>query len=187
MNTSPSQRIPTAGPPAETSNRQPDVTLLRHLYVEQRRTVNEIAKLLTMNRSLVASALRDAGVEWRTPRKKCPIEESQLRLMVADGNGSPGVLARAYGVAPNTAARWLAEAGLFPADPAINEDHLRELYVNQQLNTREVAAKLGVNRSRILRALAAAGITARPREAKRPRTARAANCSAAEQRPREEP
>jgi hypothetical protein len=90
-------------------------------------------------------------------------------MMVEAGTGTPATLARTYGVAYNTAARWLADAGLLPADPGINEDDLRELYVTQQLPTREVAEKLGVNKSRVLRALAAAGIPARPRELKRQR------------------
>ena len=55
--------------------------------------------------------------------------------MVKAGTGTPAALARTYGVAHNTAARWLADAGLLPADPAINEDDLRELYVTQQLPT----------------------------------------------------
>ena len=46
---------------------------------------------------------------------------------------------------------------------------LRQLYVDQQLTTREVAKALGVNKTKILLALAAAGIVARPREMKRPR------------------
>lgn len=171
MTTSRSQGISTGPAPAETANRQPDATVVRHLYVDQRLVVNEIAKLLSLKRSQVRAALTSSGVEWRTTRKKCPVDESLLRKMVSDGKGAPATLARTYGVAHNTAARWLADAGLLPADPAISEDDLRELYVTQQLNTREVAAKLGVNRSKILRALASAGIPARPRESKRPRTA----------------
>src|SRR4029079_16449263 len=82
---------------------------------------------------------------------------------------SPTMLARRYGVARNTASRWLAEAGLLEKDPAIDEHRLRQLYVDQQLTTREVAKTLGVNKTKILLALAAAGIVARPREMKRPR------------------
>ena len=89
--------------------------------------------------------------------------------MVLDGAATPTTLARRYGVARNTAARWLAEAGLLDKDPAIDEHRLRQLYVDQQLTTREVAKALGVNKTKILLALAAAGIVARPREMKRPR------------------
>lgn len=133
--------------------------------------MSEIAILLSISRSQVATILRTAGVPWRSPRKHCPIDQDPLRAMVMNGTGSPTMLARRYGVARNTAARWLADAGLLAPDPAINSSALHELYVNQQLSTREVAAKLGINKSRVLRALAAAGIPARPREMKRPRAA----------------
>ena len=169
MTSSPSQRIPSAPVHVGSSAEQPCEVLARKLYTENHYTVNEIAKLLSVKRSRVAATLKAAGVEWRTHRKKCPVDEPQLRMMVEAGTGTPAQLARTYGVAHNTAARWLADAGLLPADPGINEDDLRELYVTQQLPTREVAAKLGVNKSRVLRALATAGIPARPREIKRKR------------------
>jgi len=167
MTSSPSQRTSSASAHMGSSAEHPCEVLVRKLYTENRYTVNEIAKLLSIRRSRVAAMLKAAGVEWRTPRKKCPLDEATLRIMVKAGTGTPAALARTYGVAHNTAARWLADAGLLPADPGIDEDDLRELYVTQQLPTREVAAKLGVNKSRVLRALAIAGIPARPREIKR--------------------
>ena len=169
MTSSSSQRIPSAPVRVGGSAEQPCEVLTRKLYTEDHYTVDEIAKLLSIRRSRVAATLKAAGVEWRTPRKKCPVDEIQLRTMVEAGTGTPASLARTYGVAYNTAARWLADAGLLPADPGINQDDLRELYVTLQLPTRDVAAKLGVNKSRVLRALATAGIPARPREIKRPR------------------
>lgn len=150
---------------------EPDAAVLRKLYVENRRTVGEIAVLLSISRRQVAAALKAAGIQWRSTRKHCPVDHDCLRSMVADGVASPSMLARRYGVARNTAARWLAEAGLLDPDPAIDQRQLRQLYLGQRLTTREVAALLGVNKTRILVALAAAGIAARPREMKRPRTA----------------
>ena len=148
---------------------QPDPVVLRKMYVENRCTVGEIAVALSISRAQVTATLKAAGVQWRSPRKQCPVDQDCLRSMVADGVASPSMLARRYGVARNTAARWLAEAGLLDQDPVIDERQLRELYVGQRLTTREVAAALGVNKTRILLALAAAGIAARPREMKRPR------------------
>jgi transposase-like protein len=153
-------------------NRTGDVDLVRRMYEQDRRTVSEIAVLLSISRSQVRVALKAAGVPWRSTRKKSPIDPDHLRVMVAKGEANPTTLARQHHVARNTAARWLADAGLLGVDPAIDEHRLRELYVQQQLSSREVAARLGVNKSRILRALAAAGIPARPREMKRPRTTR---------------
>lgn len=156
----------------DTPIRPVDTDLLRKLYEQERHTVSEIAVLVSISRPQVTAALKAAGVQWRSTRKESPIDRDHLRSMVADGTATPAMLARRYGVARNTAARWLADAGLLGADPAINEQQLRDLYVEQQLTTREVAAALHVNKSRILRALAAAGITARPREVKRTRATR---------------
>jgi DNA invertase Pin-like site-specific DNA recombinase len=153
------------------ANRQADPAVVRQLYEEQRHTVQQIAQVLSVSRAQVRAALKAEGVQWRSTRKPCPLTVEQLRTLVANGAASPAMLARRYNVARNTAARWLADAGLLSQDPAIDENSLREMYVEQQMSTREVAALLGVNPSRILRALAAAAIAARPREMKRPRTA----------------
>jgi len=56
----------------------------------------------------------------------------------------------------------------------VNTHRLRELYVDRRLTTREVAAELGINKTRVIRALTAAGIPRRPRSERRPRGARAA-------------
>jgi len=160
-----------ADPGDETRHRYPDAAVLRQLYLEDRRTINEIAILLSISRAQVAAGLKAAGVQWRSSRKPCPLNQNRLRAMVRDGTANPTILARRYGVARNTAARWLADAGLLEPDPAIDLTTLRELYITQHLTTREVAARLGVNKSRVLRALAAAGIPARPREVKRARDA----------------
>jgi len=146
-----------------------DPGVVRRMYLDNRYTVSEIASSLSVSRSEVTAALKTAGVEWRTNRRPCPVDSNSLRVMMNEGAGSPGMLARAFGVGHNTARRWLAEAGLLDADPAINKADLHELYVDRQLSTREVAAKLGVDKSRVLRALVTAGIPARPREEKRPR------------------
>jgi len=61
----------------------------------------------------------------------------------------------------------LAEAGLLATDPGIDSVRLRELYVEQELTTREVAARLGVNKGRVLRAMATTGIEARSRSRRR--------------------
>jgi len=165
--TPPAQRnAPVNGAP---SMHQPDLDVLRRLYAEHGHTVSEIAVRLSISRAQVTAALKSAGIGWRSSRKHCPVDDDCLRSMVLDGAATPTMLARRYGVARNTAARWMAEAGLLDKDPAIDEHRLRRLYVDQQLTTREVAKALGVNKTKILLALATAGIVARPREMKRPR------------------
>jgi len=166
--TSSPQHISARGPADRATARCADPAELRQLYLEERLTVKAIAALLSVSRSQVAAGLKAAGVPWRSSQKQCPVEKDQLCALVEAGAG-PTMLARRYGVARNTAARWLADAGLLDPDPEIDPEQLQRLYVGQQLSTREVATELGVNKSRVLRALAAAGIPARPREEKRPR------------------
>jgi hypothetical protein len=76
-------------------------------------------------------------------------------------------------VSATTVRRWLAEAGLYQV--AVGEvGRLRELYVERQLSTREVAEQLGTSKNTVIRMLAAAGFPRRPRAARQPRGARAA-------------
>ena len=83
-------------------------------------------------------------------------------------------VAREYGVSHTTAARWFTEAGLLGVDPGVDPRLLRELYADRQLTTREIAAELGIDKGRVIRALTAAGIPRRPRSVRRARGARAA-------------
>ena len=151
----------------------PDPAVVARLYVQEGRTETEIAAVLSISRARVAAVLRDAGIPRRTSRKDCPVDADTLRAMVAAGGTAAGV-AREYGVSHTTAARWFTEAGLLRANPGVDPVLLRELYVDRQFTTREVAAELGVNKARVMRALAAAGIPRRPRSVRPPRGARAA-------------
>ena len=151
----------------------PDPAVVGRLYVQDKRTETEIAVLLSISRARVAAILRDAGIGRRTSRKDCPVDADTLRGMVETG-GTVARVAREYGVSPTTAARWFTEAGLLGADPGVDPVLLRELYVVRQFTTREVAAELGINKARVIRALTAAGIPRRPRSARPPRGARAA-------------
>jgi hypothetical protein len=79
-------------------------------------------------------------------------------------------IAAAFGVTHATADMWLATAGLVSA--TLDVTHLRELYIQRQLTTREVAAEFGISKARVRRELAA-GIERSPRSTRRPRGARA--------------
>lgn len=115
-----------------------------------------------------------AGIARRTEKKPCPVDPTSLAALFSEPGATTASLARHFGVARNTAARWLAEVGLAPPDPAIVEAELRALYVERQLTAREVALHLGVGRARVDRALVAAGIPTRPSTYRRPRGPRAA-------------
>ena len=114
------------------------------------------------------------------------MDADTLRSLVQAGESAASI-AKTFGVTHGTSGRWLATAGLARPDPAIDVDRLRELYVQRQLTTREVAAELQVNKGRVIHALAAAGIPSRPRSVRRPRGARAkvtdANLAQVYQRP----
>jgi transposase len=74
-------------------------------------------------------------------------------------------LARRYDVSRDTAARWLADAGLSAPDSLLHPERLRVLYVEQGATVRQIASVFGVGKNRVLRALSAAGIQPRPRSA----------------------
>lgn len=156
---------------------EPDSAEVTRLYVQDHRTETEIAVLLSISRARVAAVMRDAGIPRRTLSKVCPVDPDTLREMIL-GGASTAALASKYGVAHDTAARWLTEAGLLH-DPMVDPGLLRELYVDKHLTTREVAAELKITKARVIRALTAAGIPARPRSVRRPRGNRAAVTDAA--------
>ena len=135
----------------------PDPAVVGRLYMQEGRTETEIAVLLSISRARVAAVLRDAGIGRRTSRKDCPVDADTLREIVQAGS-TVAAVAREYGVSHTTAARWFTEAGLLGADPGVDPRLLRELYADRQLSTREVAAELGINKARVIRALTAAGI-----------------------------
>lgn len=152
----------------------PDPEVIRRLFVDDGCGERDIAVVLGVSRERLVAALAGLGLERGVrARRVCQLDADELRRLVEQGE-TVGGLARRYGVSWDTAGRWLAELGLLPADPGIDPVRLNQLYVEQMLTTREVAAELGVDKGRVLRALAAAGIAARPRTQRRPRGARAA-------------
>ena len=152
----------------------PDPAVVGRLYVQDGRTETEIAVLLSISRARVAAVLRDAGIPRRDSRKDCPI----------DRRHPPRAWSRPAARRP----RWPGSTGCprrrrrdgspRPACSAPTRRSitrlLRELYVDRQLTTREVAAELGISKARVIRALTAAGIPRRPRSVRPPRGARAA-------------
>ena len=151
---------------------EPDPADVARLYVQELRSEKDIAVLLSLSRARVAEVLRLQGIPRRPPGKPCPVDADTLRGMIQAGD-TAAAIAKKFGVSHATASRWLAQAGLARPDPAIDVDRLQELYVEQRLTTREVAAEFGLDKARVVRALAAAGIPSRPRESRRPHGARA--------------
>ncbi len=112
----------------------PDPELVRRLVVQEGRSEREVAVLLGVSRARLGAVLTGLGImRGDRARQACPVDADELRRLVERGESASG-LARRYGVSWDTAGRWLAEAGLLPADPGIDRVRLRELYVEQELD-----------------------------------------------------
>jgi transposase len=104
----------------------------------------------------------------RAGKFTCPLSCTALRRAVLDERLNPTRLAERYDVSRDTAARWIADAGLHRPDAILTHDVLRPLYVEAGMTVRNIAAHLNVSNNRVLRALANAGIDPRPRSQPRP-------------------
>lgn len=135
-------------------------------------TEREIASALGVPRARVGEALAALGMARRSSGRSCPVEPGELRRLVTEEGVTQAGLAQRFGVAPATAGRWLAEIGIGIPDPRIPWDRLHQLYVDDQLPVREVAAELDVPPGRVIRELAQ--IPRRARHNRRPTAATAA-------------
>lgn len=142
------------------------------LYAEGR-TEREIAVELGVSRQRIADALAAAGVARREPGRPCPVDRDELHRLVVEEGLNQTQLARRFHAASGTVSRWLAECGLGMPDSRVDPGRLRELYVTQNLTTREVGVELGISHNRVIRELELAGIPRRSRHDRRPREARA--------------
>lgn len=150
----------------------PDPEVVAGLY-RSGATQKAIAQRLGVSRQRVAEALAAAGVDRRESGLACPVDDTELRRLVADGKNQRELSAM-FAAAPGTVGRWLAEAGIGEPDPRIDHGRLCELYVVEALTVREVAERFGVPHHRVIRELALAGVARRSRHERRPRGARAA-------------
>lgn len=159
---------PAKGPVYGWGNQaDPDPRVVAALYAEGR-TERDIAQVLRVGRHRVAAALAAAGVPRRSSGRPLPLTASELRALVLDDGLSQYALAQRFGIAVDTAGRWLADAGLGIPDPRIDHQQLRRLYVHEQLSVRDVADR------RVIRELAVPRIPRRSRHDRRPTGARAA-------------
>ena len=156
------------------SDPDPDPEVLRRLYVDDGRTEGEIARLLSISQAHLAASLADAGIERRTGRRLCPVDARTLAELYSAPGATVASLSRGFHAASDTVQRWLADAGLLPADPRIDHARLRRLYVDRRLTVAEVADTLGIPRARVQRELVLAGVGLRSNHHRPPRGKRAA-------------
>lgn len=155
-------------------HRQVDPGRVRELLDSGLR-VREIAAQLRCSDTTVLAVLREHG--WSAPprrprgpnRIRPPRPEPPLlrRLYVTEGF-SIAAIAERLAVAPGVIRAALDADGITVSRPGwsgstppapINEKQLRELYVDQQMSTRQVADKLNCTPARVLAALKRHGIT----------------------------
>src|ERR1035437_1261561 len=156
------------------SDPDPDPEVLRRLYVDDGRTEGEIARLLSISQAHLAASLADAGIERRTGRRLCPVDARTLAELYSAPGATVASLSRGFHAASDTVQRWLADAGLLPADPRLAHPPPRRLYVDRRLTVAEVAHTLGIPRARVQRELVLAGVGLRSNHHRPPRGKRAA-------------
>jgi len=163
-----------------------DETTLRRLYLEEQRSIREIAVL----QHLPTRSVYDALIRYRIPRRpasyrsphkdpvEAPFDEAMLRgwyleeersiraiadlahvstRVVYDALMRYGIPRRTVGQRPSAAAQALGASDL------IDEAGLRRLYEEEQQSIEQIAATLACSPSRIRNALVHWGIARRPR------------------------
>lgn len=147
---------------------RPDPDQLRRLYVEEERTVAEIADVLGVARGTAYNWHRAAGIELRSspPKRRDDISDDQLReLYVTDQLSAPDVALR-LDCGPSTIYHRLDRLGIprrqsgHAPDRPDRSDLIR-LYVEEGLSLRQVAARRGVTAPAVAGWLRHYGIPAR--------------------------
>lgn len=155
-----------------------DDAILAQLYVEQRRSVAEIAEQYQVAPWAVTRRLR-AGEIHRQPGRPAgahvdrPTRTELHELYVTQHRSMSDIAAR-FGVPDPTVRRWLEQAqirlrrpsevqGLRPGgSPAMTRERLMQWYVTEQRTAQQIAAELGVTRRIVISALHSLRIPVRP-------------------------
>jgi transposase len=130
---------------------QQDPERLRRLYIDERRTVGEVAEVLGVARSTAHNWLRAAGIDLRPSpsKRRDDISDDRLReLYVGDQLSAPDI-AQQFGCATTTVYHRLDQLGI-PRRPKgcsaarPDKSELARLYIEQGLSLREIASRRGV-------------------------------------------
>lgn len=150
------------------NDRRPDSDRLRHLYLDDKRTVAEVAEVLGVARGTAHNWLRAAGIELRpSPSKRREdIADTELRdLYVAEQLSAPDI-ARLLDCGTSTVYHRLDRLGIprrqdghSPVRPDRSE--LNQLYIEEGLSLRQIAARLDVTPPAVAGWLRHYGILAR--------------------------
>ncbi len=144
---------------------------LRELYLDQRLTAAQIAANEHVSTGQVRQALHRHQIRrgTRGPQPILPPPADELRVRHVDQRQSLDELAAHYHVSAWTVKAWLRNAGIRrhrrpgPAwATTVSAEHLRELYVQQRLTMRQIAARQRVTETTVWRALKYHQIPRRP-------------------------
>ena len=141
-----------------------DAELVRRLYVDQRRTLMQIARQLCCSDTRMRAALLDAGVELRPPRRRRdrpawpPLSEAELRELYLERGLTAAQIAARFGGSSTWVLAALDRHGI-PRRPGgsrpvptldVDAATLTDLYVHRRLDDAAIAARLNVPTSRVL-------------------------------------
>jgi transposase len=150
-------------------DQRPDLDQLRRLYVEQGRTVAQVAEVLGIGRGTAHNWLRAAGVELRPSpsKRRDDVSDDELReLYVTERLSAPDIAGR-IGCGTTTVYHRLEELGIprrsySPAQVRPDRSELNRLYIEEGLSLRQIAAKFDVTAPAVAGWLRHDDIAARP-------------------------
>ena len=159
--------------PAGTRGTRLDVEQLRRWRVADQLTIAEVAARAGAPAATVAETLRKAGVTMPPRRqqrvaldpavlRRLYVEEHRTLTQVAAQLGASGPRVRAALVAAGIPLRPARRRADRPPLPTLTTEQLSELYVDQGLTARQIAARFGGSANWVLTALDTRGIPRRP-------------------------
>ncbi len=144
---------------------KPSEKELRTSYLDERKTLAEIAEEIGVSKSTIGAWLNDSGIEIRTiSESKLPAgfekpSEKELRTSYLDERKTLAEIAEEIGVSKFTIGAWLNDSGIeirtisearLPSGfVKPSEERLRTLYVDQHKSQTKIAKELGVGISTI--------------------------------------
>lgn len=138
------ERMTDEGRPDGTPWR--DEQLLRELYIERELSQREIATELGCSRKTVGNWLDRFGINrerpWRNPERLSELRQQGLSL---------SEIGERLGTCQSNISRWMREFDLDTSrlssdEPWHDEERLRELYWEEELDMQEIAEELGCSR-----------------------------------------
>ncbi|MEW6477431.1 MAG: hypothetical protein AB1679_34700 [Actinomycetota bacterium] len=150
---------------------------LRRLWVDERRSVPEVAEHFGVPADWVRAELARHAIRRprRPPRGLTPLTATVLEDLYVRRGLTAAQIAGRVGGSPTRVVDALERAGIprrprgrRPDLPELSRDLLVELYVDQGLSSRAIAARVGGSDQRVLDALHRHGIPVRPRRQSAP-------------------